>query len=150
MPNAVVTGALERVGDMALALKRAGFEILAAQPDVSQIPAGLGEVDCYVQLPNGAPPAGDQAATGGHAVVAQAMLVRFDTAAQVAPMLARQATVVLVADPPNGVPAPDTRLVRLLIEAVIADHGGDDVRVAVIDGTRSPEEIAGVARSRTG
>jgi hypothetical protein len=149
MRSAVVTGALERVEDVALALKRAGFEILAAQPDVSQIPAGLGEVDCYVQLPNGTACAVDQAVTRGHATVAHTMLARFDTAAVVAPMLASKATVVLVVDPANGVAAPDRRLERLLIEAVIADHGGDDVRVAVIDAARPPEEIAGVARSRT-
>ena len=62
MPTAVVTGALERVEDMALALKLAGFEILAAQPDGQPLPAGLGEVDCYVQLPASASPAADQVA----------------------------------------------------------------------------------------
>jgi hypothetical protein len=118
LSTAVVTGPLEQVAEMALALKEAGVEVLAAQPDVRQIPGGIAGVGCYVQLPNG--PA--------------ALLSRFDAAAHVAPMLATRATVVLVADPPDVTPAPDMRLVRLLIEAIIADHGGDEVRVTVIDG----------------
>ena len=143
MSSAVVTGPFERVADMALRLKVAGFEVLAAEPDVGQIPPGVDEVDCYVQLPNDALPAGDHAPKAhGHALTA-----RFDAAAQMAPMLASRATVVLVADPPDVTPAPDMRLVRLLMEAIIADHGGDDVRIAVIDAARPDADIIAIAQS---
>ena len=129
--SAVVTGPFERVADMALRLKVAGFEVLAAEPDVGQIPPGVDEVDCYVQLPNDALPAGDHAPKAhGHALTA-----RF------------RATVVLVADPPDVTPAPDMRLVRLLMEAIIADHGGDDVRIAVIDAARPDADIIAIAQS---
>ena len=147
MPTALVTGPLERVADMALALKSAGFEVLAAEADLGHIPGGLGEVDCYLQLPLDAPPGTEDACARARATVAHPLLARFDAAAQVAPMLAPKARVVLVADPADGRPAPDIQLVRILVEAIIADHGGDDVRVAVVDGARPPEEIIAFARS---
>jgi hypothetical protein len=162
VPTALVTGPFERVADMTLALKSAGFEVLAAEADLGHIPGGLGEVDCYLQLPPDAPPGSEDAcararATVAHpllarfararATVADPLLARFDAAAQVAPMLAPMARVVLVADPADGRPAPDMRLVRILVEAIIADYGGDDVRVAVVDGARPPEEIIAFARS---
>jgi hypothetical protein len=145
VPTALVTGPFERVADMTLALKSAGFEVLAAEADLGHIPGGLGEVDCYLQLPLDAPPGAEDADARG--TVARPLLARFDAAAQVAPMLAPKARVVLVADPADGRPTPDMRLVRILVEAIIADHGGDDVRVAVVDGTRPPEEIMAFARS---
>jgi len=145
---------------MALALKAAGFEVLAAERDVVHIPGGLGEVDCYLQLPFDSPAGADAArarATVDHPVLARfararatlndPLLARFDAAAHVAPMLAPNARVVLVVDPADGRPAPDMRLVRILVEAIIADHGGDDVGVAVVDGTRPPQEIIAFARS---
>lgn len=145
--TALVTGPLERLADMALALKSAGFEVLAAEPDLGDIPRGLGKVDCYLQLPLDAPPGTEDASARARATVGHPLLARFDTAAQVAPMLAPKAKVVLVVDPPYGKPTPDMRLVRILVEAIIADHGGDDVRVAVVDGARPPREIVALARS---
>jgi len=145
---------------MALALKAAGFEVLAAERDVVHILGGLGEVDCYLQLPFDAPAGADAArarTTVDHPVLARfararatvndPLLARFDAAAHVAPMLAPNARVVLVVDPADGRPAPDMRLVRILVEAIIADHGGDGVGVAVVDGTRPPQEIIAFARS---
>jgi hypothetical protein len=147
---------------MALGLKSAGFDVLTAEADLGHIPGGLGEVDCYLQLPLDASPSAEDAhararATVDHPVLARfararatvndPLLARFDAAAQVAPMLAPNARVVLVVDPADGRPAPDMRLVRILVEAIIADHGGDDVGVAVVDGTRPPQEIIAFARS---
>ena len=164
VPTAFVTGPLERLADMALALKAAGFEVLAAERDVVHILGGLGEVDCYLQLPFDAPAGADAARAGARAratvddpvlarfararaTVNDLLLARFDAAAHVAPMLAPNARVVLVVDPADGRPAPDMRLVRILVEAIIADHGGDDVGVAVVDGTRPPQDIIAFARS---
>lgn len=147
MPTALVTGPIEHAAITALTLNAGGFEVLAAGSDVAQVPAGVREVDCYVQLPMEPPCVGDDALPGGHSVGTRALLVRFDAAAQVAPLLAAKARVVLVIDPTDGTPAFDMHLVRLLIEATIADNGGHDVQVAVINGLRSPEEIVLAARS---
>lgn len=148
MPTALVTGPLEYVAVTALTLKAAGFEVLAAEPDVAQVPANLGQVDCYVQLPHDPRCAGDDALARAHSVVTHALSARFDAAAQVAPLLAAKARVVLVTDQTDGTPTFDMHLVRPLIEAIIADHGGRDVQVAVINGLRSPEDIIGAARSQ--
>ena len=134
MSTAVVTGPSERVADMALVLKLAGFDVHVSEPDVGQLPIGVDEVDCYVQLPDGGSPV-------------RTLAARFDAAAQVAPKLASRATVVLVGDPPDVNPAPDMRLVRLLMEAVIADHGGSAVRIAVVDGARPDDEIVALAQT---
>ena len=84
-----------------------------------------------------------------HVIDAQGLLARCDAAAQVAPMLASKATVLLVADAAEATTAPDMRILRLLIEAIIVDHGGGDVRVTAIDDSRPPDEIIRAARPRT-
>ena len=132
MSTAVVTGPSQRVADMALVLRLAGFEVYVPEPDVRQIP--VEEVDCYVQFPDDGSPVG-------------ALTARFDAAARVAPKLASRATVVLVGDPPGANPAPDMRLVRLLMEAVIADHGGGPVRIAVVDGARPDDAVVAIAQT---
>lgn len=155
MPTALVTGSPERVADMAVALKSEGFDILAAgteSPATEAVPPR--SVDCYVQLPNGAPPAEGTALGRTRAVIAGELLARFDAAARLAPLLAPRATVVLVADQrADGPPLPDVRarwgLVRLLSEAILRDHGAAGVRTAVVDGAQAPAEIAALARSRS-
>jgi hypothetical protein len=142
--TAVVTGPFERVADMAVVLKLAGFEVRVPEPDVGQIPCGFDDVDCYVQLPEDTSPAGHDSPGRAHV---RTLAARFEAIAQVAPMLASGATVVLVADPPDVTPAPDMRLVRLLIAAIIADHGGDAVRIAVVDGGRPDDEIVAIAQT---
>ena len=134
MSTAVVTGQSERVADMALVLRLAGFEVYVPEPHLGLLPIGVAEVDCYVQLPNDGSPV-------------RTLAARFDAAAQVAPKLASKATVVLVGDPSDVNPAPDMRLVRLLMEAVIADHGGGDVRMAVVDGARPDDEVVAIAQT---
>jgi len=147
VPNALVTGPLETAGVTALTLKAAGFDVLAAEREVAQLPADLGLVDCYVQLPLDPPRPGGDALAWAHSVVTHALSVRFDAAAQVTPLLAAKARVVLVTDPTDGTPTFDKHLVLPLIEAIIADHGGHDVQVVVINGG-SPEEIIRAARSQ--
>ena len=148
VPTALVTGPLGHASATALTLKAGGFEILAAEPDVAQLPASLCAVDCYVQLPSEPPCAGDGVLAWAHSIVTRSLSGRFDAAAQVAPLLAEKARVVLVTDPTDGTPTFDMHLVRPLIEAIIADHGGHHVQVAVINGLRSPEELIAAARSQ--
>ncbi len=140
MPNAVITGALERLSDMAVALKSARFDVLAAETSPSDVPDG--PIDCYVQLPPETPSPDGTALQGTHALDPQALVARFDAVSHLAPQLAPEASVVLVADRAEGTPAPDVGLVRLLMEAVLADHARDRVRTAVVDGGHLPEEVA--------
>jgi hypothetical protein len=111
LPTALVTGAPERVPDIVIALKSAGFDILAAgvmspedAPDIEP-----GSVDCWVQIPVDGPSPDGPAPDGGtlrrtRAVIAHELAARFDTAARFLPLLAAGAAVVLVAEGPDPDP----------------------------------------------
>jgi len=168
LPTALVTGAPERVPDIVIALKSAGFDILAAgvmsPEDAPDIEAG--SVDCYVLVPvegpafEGSGPASpDGALRRARAVIAHELAARFDTAARFLPLLAPGATVVLVAedtdpDPdPSASPAgPDRQarraLAAMLAEAIAQDCGRAGIRAAVIGEDRGPDEIAALAAQR--
>lgn len=148
VPTALITGPLRHTADTALALKAAGFEVVASELDAAQLPPTLRQIDCYVQLPLDPPWAQDDALTWARSVVTHALLARFDAAARVAPMLSPNARVILVTDPTDGTPAFDMDVVRTLVKAIITDHGGDDVRVTGLNGIRSPEDIIAAAQPR--
>lgn len=158
MPNALVTGAPDRVPDIAIALKSAGFDILAAGPVSAGDAPDLEEssVDCYVQLPGDAPWPAGPAVDRTRAVLA-AEMARFDHAARFLPLLAPDATVLLVtedsgcggdrgrsADPGQAL----RTLVGVLAEAIVRDGGRRGVRATVVGGDRTPDEIAEVAAQR--
>lgn len=145
-PTALITGPLQPSADTALVLKGAGFEVVASESDAAQLPTTLPQIDCYVQLPLDPPWAQDDALTWARSVVNNAVLARLDAAAGVAPMLAPNARVILVADPADGTPAFDMDAVRLLVKAIITDRRGHHVRITVINGLRSPEQIVAAAR----
>src|SRR6185295_16709812 len=100
LPTALVTGSPERVPDITIALKSAGFDILSAgamsPDDVPDLEAN--SVDCYVQLPADPAHAGGGALRRTRDVIAHEMLSRFDAAAQLLPLLAPSATVLLVTE----------------------------------------------------
>jgi hypothetical protein len=150
------------VPDIAIALKSAGFDILAAgsmsPEEVPELEAR--SVDCYVQLPGDAPRAG-----GGGAlrrtrdVIAHELLARFDSAARFLPLLAPGATVMLVTGGPEsgsgytpgsaGCDLKATRaLVGVLAEAILGDCGRAGVRATVVGEDRASEEIAALASHR--
>jgi hypothetical protein len=160
LPTALVTGSPERVPDIAIALKSAGFDILAAgsitpeeAPDL-----GMNSVDCYVQLPADQPRPTGGALRRTRDVIASEMLSRFDVAARLLPLLAPSATVVLVtegpdpAEPSTGRPDADQKTLRTLVgvlaEAILRDCGRTSVRTTVIGEDRAPEEIAALASHR--
>ena len=94
MPTALVTGSPERVPDIAIALKSAGFDILAAgamSPDEAP-DLEANSVDCYVQLPVDGPLPSGGALQRTRDVIAHELLSRFDTAARFLPLLARSAS----------------------------------------------------------
>jgi hypothetical protein len=151
MPTALVTGPVdERLSDMSIALKLAGFDVVTAAADACSIAGDVSSVDCYVQLPHEPPPQRSDALGWAREVVGQTLLARFDLAAQVAPMLLPQAKVLLVTNraAPRA-PSIDAGMLRVLTMAILADHDRDGVRVAVVDDFRSPAEIVRFANSET-
>lgn len=157
MPTAIVTGAPERVPDIAIALKSAGFDILAAgamsPADAPDLEAN--SVDCYVQLPIDLPASGGGALRRTRDVIAHEVVSRFDAAALFLPLLAPGATVLLVTegfdgtDDSAGRVDPDQQAVRTIVgvlaEAVLRDCGRSSVRTAVITVDRASHEIAALA-----
>jgi hypothetical protein len=158
------------VPDIAIALKSAGFDILAAggmsaddTPDLEE-----SSVDCYVQLPGDAPWPTGRAIDRARAVIADEMLARFDSAARFLPLLAPGATVLLVTEDavtedavtedsgpgpdPGGSPDPGRTALRTLVgalaEAIVRDCGRLGVRATVVGGVRAPDEIAALATVR--
>src|SRR5439155_20178624 len=160
LPTALVTGSPERVPDIAIALKSAGFDILAAgamsPDDAPDLEAN--SVDCYVQLPVDGPRPNGGALRRTRDVIAGELLARFDTAARFLPLLAPSATVVLVTEGPDPwdsearVPDSDHKarraLVGVLAEAILRDCGRAGVQATVVGADRAPEEIAALAGHR--
>jgi hypothetical protein len=160
LPTALVTGSPERVPDITIALKSAGFDILSAgttsSEDVPDLEAN--SVDCYVQLPVDPPHLGGGALRRTRDVIAHEMLSRFDAAAQFLPLLAPSATVLLVTegsdpiDESTGRGDPDQKtlhtLVGVLAEAILRDCGRSGVRTAVVAEDRASQEIAALASHR--
>jgi hypothetical protein len=156
VPTAMITGSPERVPDVTIALKSEGFDIISSgtAAAVAEAAAGIapGSIDCYVQLPGGPPTNGHGALSHARTVVAEAVLARFDAAAQLAPLLAPSASVVLVASDVGQVeegPVARRRhalrsLLGVLAEAIRLDYSAR--RVRVVDEERSPAEIAAIAR----
>lgn len=160
MPNALVTGSPERVPDIAIALKSAGFDILSAGaisaedlPDLDTT-----SVDCYVQLPIDPPALRGGALRRARDVIAHEMVSRFDAAAQFLPLLAPRATVLLVTDGLEGVDGfpgrvdPDQKVVRTIVgvlaEAILRECGRSGVRTAVIAEDGASHKIAALASHR--
>jgi hypothetical protein len=138
MSNALVTGANDRTGPVASALRTEGFETLTLDHGrLDAVPLGRGSVNCYVQLP-GVLPAG-----GAHP---PALVARVDEVAAVSPFLAGHAAVLLVADD-LGWDQRRRDALALLTEATLADHGPGAVRVAVLGERSTPSDI--VERIRT-
>ena len=153
--SAVVTGSPGHVGDVAIALKEAGFDVTEAGcgERIDEVAGGLGSgsVHTYVQLPwdvktaaLGAIEQVNQFLTGG-------LLARFRMANEMLPLLRPGASVVLVAgNRPVGVPTLDDRharksLLRLLARTIEADTAKAGVRTVVAGDHCSPAEIAELA-----
>src|SRR2546423_7166618 len=160
LPTALVTGAPDRVPDITLALKTAGFDILAAgisspdeAPDLEE-----GSVDCYVQLPVDGPLPAGGALRRTHDVIVHEMVARFDSALRLLPLLAPSATVVLVTEGPDaedlatGSGDPDRKaqrtLVGVLADAILRDRSRAGVRARGVSEERGAEEIAALAAHR--
>ena len=134
MRSVLVSGPSELAEELASALRDVGFDTFGLD-----LPPSLGtgaggprpvrSVDCYLQL------AGEEAGIGSPT---RTLLRRIEAVALVSPLLAHDATVVLVDDD------CDLRrrdALRLLAEAAL-DDGIGERRVVVLDETSLPEWIA--------
>lgn len=151
MPTALVTGPIdEHLSDMAIALKSAGFDVVAAAADPCPVAGEVSSVDCYIQLPQEPPPRAGDALGWAREVVGQTLLARFDLAGRIAGMLLPRAKVVLVTNrtAPDA-PTIDAGMLRVLTMAILADHDRDGVRIAVVEDPRSPAEVVRLANFDT-
>jgi hypothetical protein len=143
MNTALVTGTFDDTQGVALALKGEGFDVSIWEgptPGTSERPAP-GLVDCYIQLPP-VPAQWSKASAGP--LLAGPLLYRLDTVAAVAPLLAPDAALVLVADEPDWDPARRQAL-RALAEAAVAEQAGPGRQVTVTD-SGDARRIAALAR----
>jgi hypothetical protein len=132
MSTALVTGAIDRTGPVASALRTEGFETLTLDGgSVEAVPLGRGSVNCYVQLPGLLPAGGANP---------PALVSRIDDVAAVSPFLADHAAVLLVADD-LGWDQRRRDALALLTEAALADHGPGAVRVSVLGERSTPGDI---------
>jgi len=154
---ALVTGSPTRVEDVSNALEEAGYKVLRVpEPgDVTAACSGIepGTLACYVQLPKETTVDAPSLIGRVQQFLSGGLLARFDQAATVAPCLAREACVVLVAGNLPGAATPDDRcaridLLRVLARAILSECEGGDVRAVVVATDRSPAEIADIARRK--
>jgi hypothetical protein len=154
-PVALVTGSPERVTAVGDALAEHDCDVIRVEDParLAEICAGLGRasVDHYVQLPIDVSSSEDTVVSRFHAFLAVGLLARFDAAAAVMPTLRPNASVVLVAgNLPAQLSAPDDikarlSLLRVLVQAILADTALTPIRVVVADNTRTADEIATMA-----
>jgi hypothetical protein len=155
--QALVTGSSARVEDVAAALQQAGYEVLQVPEtgDLAGACAGIepGSLACYVQLPKETKVDAPGLIGRVRQFLAEGLLARFEQAATVAPCMAKDGCVVLVAGNLPGAATPDDRharidLLRVLARAILAECEGTDVRAVVVATDRSPSDIADIARRR--
>ena len=156
--TALVTGSAARVTDVSLAMEKEGFSTYSAPPDAAHLSEELHHsglrsrsLQCYVQLPTtDLDQDGTASLAGLRALVANALLARFDALAVVAPRLAPGARLVIVAGDRAGATGDSElglpHISLALAEAVLARRGPDNVHTTVIGDNVSPADIAAIAR----
>jgi hypothetical protein len=143
MRSVLVSGPAGQATAVARALRRQGFDIFGLD-----LPPRLGTgapgarparpVDCYVQLP----PAGERSGSGSPT---RSLLRRVEAVSVVSPLLARDATVLMVADD------WDRRrrgALQLMAEAALNDAGGSKRSVVVLDEPISAATLVAAAGRR--
>jgi len=133
MRSVLVSGPADQAEALATALRDGGFDTfgLDLPPQLGTGAAGprpVRSVDCYLQLP------GDGTGWGSPT---RTVMRRVQAVTLVSPLLAHDATVVLIDDDCDG---RRREALRLLVEAAL-DDGIGDRRVVVIDESALPEWI---------
>ena len=143
MRSVLVSGPADEAAALACALRLQGFSTFGLD-----LPPRLGTgatgarpnrpVDCYVQLP-------PSAQRADHGSPTRSLLLRVEAVSVVSPLLARDATVLMVADD------CDRRrrdALRLMAEAALNDVGECRRSVVVLDEPLSPTAMVAAARRR--
>jgi hypothetical protein len=147
--RALITGSPDRVAALSKLFERAGDEPVT----LAQLGPGAGAIDRFVQLGVSVQARGDTVVRRVHSFLNDGLLERFVAVERVLPLLADGATVLLVAgNLPAEAAAPDDRAARLLLlrvlgHAIRADLAPNRVRVRVISGDRTDEDIVDFALS---
>jgi hypothetical protein len=145
----LITGSPDRVETLAKGFERAGDEPV----HLDDLGPGAGAIDRYVQLGTTVPARGETVVRRVHSFLSDGLLERFALVERVLPLLADNATVLLVGGNLSAeTAAPDDQaarlmMLRVLAHAIRADLAPKRVRVRVITGGRSDEEIAEFALS---
>lgn len=134
MRSVLVSGPADQAEELAIALREVGFNTfgLDLPPSLGTGASGprpVRSVDCYLQL------AGEDAGIGSPT---RNLLRRIEAVSLVSPLLAHDATVVLVDDDCDS---RRREALRLLAEAALDDCVGER-RVVVLDESALPEFIA--------
>jgi hypothetical protein len=153
--TALVTGSPQRVAEVSAALADRDCEVVPVDdPDaLVEVCASLGHgaIDYYVQLPVNIPWSGGTVVSRLQAFLAGGLLARFEAVSTVLGTLRPHASVVLVAgNLPAELTVPDDRqarisLLRVLVQAIMADTAPIPVRTVVVDHVSTPDEIAAIA-----
>ena len=151
--TALVAGPSGRADDVAAALRAEGFATITVD-DREPVGAACNRVSprsvgCFIQLPAETDRDRETSPGGARPPRAHGLLSMVGAVAAVAPLLADHATVVILAEGSDPAHRRDRLLddaVGVLAEAVVADRGGDGVRVSVLGADQSPDDIAAAAR----
>jgi hypothetical protein len=145
----LITGSPDRVAALAALFERSGDDLVT----LDQLGPGGQALDRYVQLGVTVPVRGETVVQRIHSFLSDGLLERFAAVERILPWLADEATVLLVAgNQPAEVAAPDDRaarlsLLRVLAHGIRADQAPKRVRVRVISGERSDQDIVDFAHS---
>lgn len=145
----LITGSPDRVATLSK-----GFEHAGDKPvNLEDLGPGAGAIDRYVQLGTTVPARGETVVRRVHSFLSDGLLERFALVERILPLLADDATVLLVGGNLSAeTSAPDDQaarlmMLRVLAHAIRADLAPKRVRVRVITSERSDEEVMEFARS---
>lgn len=145
----LITGSPDRVAALAKVFERSGDDPVS----LDELGPGALAIDRYVQLGTTVPARGETVVRRVHSFLSDGLLERFALIERILPLLADEATVLLVGgnlSAEAGVPddqAARLMMLRVLAHAIRADLAPKHVRVRVITGRRSDEEVVQFALS---
>ena len=148
MTMTALSGAGKRAERLAERLRTQGHEVTVLAPGPGSTPEP-DSVDHYLQLPLALTLTGDNMVARVHSFLNDGLMARFGLVERMLPSLRKGASVVLVSGSTVvGASVPDDEhsrlaLLHVLAHALRAELAGIDVRVQVVDGSHSDEDLVG-------